>query len=335
MTAGPEEIAAAVARLRAGGVVAFPTETVYGLGGDAMSADAVGRVFALKGRPATNPLIVHVSGEPMGRELAATGAWSKDAAALARAFWPGSLTIVVAKAGLVPPIVTGGGATVGVRCPAHHATLAMIEGFGGPVVGPSANPSGRVSPTTAAHVRASFGERDVLVLDGGPCRGGIESTVVSLAGPAPRVLRPGPVSVEQIAGVLGRAVERPPAGEVAPADEAAASPGMQARHYAPRTRAVLFEPAEEARVLSRVLSGGGRIAVISGGVSGVPPPHVHLRMPLDADGYAARLYAALREADELGVDLIAVERPNESGTLWDAIRDRLSRAAAPAGQGTR
>lgn len=331
MSAGPEEIAPAVARLRAGGVVAFPTETVYGLGADAMNTQAVGRVFALKGRPATNPLIVHVSGEAMARTVAAPGAWTKDAAALARAFWPGPLTMVLAKSERVPPIVTGGGggATVAVRCPAHHVTLAMIEGFGGPIVGPSANPSGRVSPTTAAHVRGSFNERDVLVLDGGACRGGIESTVVSLADS--RVLRPGPVSAEQIAAVLGRAVEGARAGEAAPAGEAAAAPGMQARHYAPRTRAVLFDATDEARVVASLLSPDRRVAVVSARLPGVPPPHVLVRMPQDAEGYAARLYAAMREADELGLDLIAVERPTDPGSLWDAIRDRLSRATSPAG----
>ncbi len=325
MNAGPEEIAAAVARLRAGEVVAFPTETVYGLGADAFNAPAVARVFALKGRPPNNPLIVHVAGEEMARRVAAPGAWSKDAATLARAFWPGPLTIVVAASPDLPSLVTAGGPTVGVRAPDHHVTLALIEGFGGPVVGPSANPSGRVSPTTGAHVRASFGERDVMVLDGGPCRGGIESTVVSLAEPAARVLRPGLVAAEEIGRVLGRRVEAA-LDRIAAPDTAAPSPGMQERHYAPRTPAMLFAPDQWPRVLTE-----RRAAVVSARDLAPPRPHVLIRMPADAGAYAARLYAALREADELGADLIAIERPADSGALWDAIRDRLSRVAGRAG----
>ncbi len=324
MASGPEEIARAVSRLRAGGVVAFPTETVYGLGADAFNERAVSRVFGLKGRPPNNPLIVHVSGEEMARRVAAPDSWSKDAAALARAFWPGPLTIVVRKSADVPPIVTAGGPTVALRAPDHHVALALIAGLGSPIVGPSANPSGRISPTTAAHVREAFEEADVLVLDGGSCRGGIESTVVSLAGPAPRVLRPGLVTDAEIGRVLGRNVELAPQGEVAASDTPAPSPGMQARHYAPRTAAVLFTPDQWPRVLT-----ARRAAVVSSRDLKPPPPHVLIRMPADAAAYAARLYAALREADELGVDVIAIEQPADAGPVWDAIRDRLSRAATP------
>lgn len=323
MTAGPEEIALAIARLRAGGVVAFPTETVYGLGADAFNAAAVDRVFALKGRPAHNPLIVHLSDETMARRVAAPGAWTREASALARAFWPGPLTIVVARAIDLPEAVTAGGPTVGVRAPDHHIALALIEGFGGPLVGPSANPSGGVSPTSSSHVRATFTEEDVQVLDGGPCRRGIESTVVSLSETA-RVLRPGLVSAEQIAAVLGRPVAAA-TGEVAAGHVAAPSPGLAARHYAPRTRTVVFAAAAWPGVLPK-----GRAAVLSSRLTSVPAPHVLLPMPKDADDYAARLYAALREADALGFDLIAVERPDEPGPVWEAIRDRLRRATGSA-----
>ncbi len=324
MSAGPEEIARAVGRLRAGGVVAFPTETVYGLGADAFNEQAVARVFVLKGRPPNNPLIVHVSGEEMARRVAAPNSWSKDASALARAFWPGPLTIVVRKSADVPPIVTASGPTVALRAPDHHVALALLAGLESPIVGPSANPSGRISPTTADHVREAFQEADVLVLDGGPCRGGIESTVVSLAGPTPVVLRLGLVAGAELGRVLGRPVEIAAPGEGAAPDTPAPSPGMQARHYAPRTPAVLFSPDQWPRVLTV-----RRAAVVSSRDRSSPPPHVLIRMPADAGAYAARLYAALREADAVGADLIAIEKPAESGPIWDAIRDRLARAASP------
>ena len=328
MTAGPEEIARAVARLRSGGVVAFPTETVYGLGADVFNGDAVGRVFALKGRPATNPCIVHVSGEGMARRVAAAGAWTPEAGALADRFWPGPLTIVVPKAAEVPAIVTAGAETVAVRCPDHHATLALIEGLGSPIVGPSANPSGRVSPTTAEHVRASFpSEEDVLVLDGGPCRAGVESTVLALS-PAARVLRSGPVSAAEIAEVIGRPVAEAIGVSVAPGAPAE-SPGLQPIHYAPRVPAVLFDEGDWPAVLRAAAGEGRRVAVISQRLRTMPDPHALILMPDDAREYAAKLYAALREADELDAALIAVERPSIEGPLSAAVADRLLRATRP------
>ena len=324
MSAGPEEIAAAVARLRAGGVVAFPTETVYGLGADALNADAIARVFALKGRPAHNPLIVHVADEAMASVVAAE--WPEAASRLARAFWPGPLTLVLPKRATVPDAVTAGGPTVAVRCPAHHVTLSLLTAFGGPLVGPSANPSGRISPTTADHVREAFREEDVLVLDGGPCRGGIESTVLSLAGPVARILRAGLISPEEIEIVLGQAVEvaprdAPETGGNAPLP----SPGQLPVHYAPRTRAVLLDSGALNRTLAESREP---IAVLSFTMAAIAAPHSLIRMPADAPAYAARLYAALHEADALHPSLIAIERPPSAGPIWQAISDRLARATA-------
>ncbi|HRQ72041.1 MAG TPA: L-threonylcarbamoyladenylate synthase [Phycisphaerales bacterium] len=347
MDAGPEQIAEAVRRLSAGGVVAFPTETVYGLGADALNPDAVAHVFRLKGRPANNPLIVHVSGPAMAREVVSH--WTPDADRLADAFWPGPLTIVLPKADRVPDIVTAAGPTVAVRCPDHPLTLALLEVFNGPLVGPSANPSGFVSPTTADHVRAAFSQsrafqgsdssasssedqalRDstpgVYILDGGPCRVGIESTVLSLADNPARVLRPGMVSAEEIARVLARpVVEAPPS----PASDAAprASPGLMRSHYAPRKRVVLAPPELAGIDLKRPMT------VIAARPMHAVPTFRLIAMPDDPADYARGLYAALRDADEHGPgDLIVVETPwdgPEPSAQWRAVADRLRRAASP------
>ncbi len=323
MTAGPEEIAAAVARLRAGGLVAFPTETVYGLGALALDPAAVARVFALKGRPAHNPLIVHVSGEDMARRIVAD--WPREASLLARAFWPGPLTLVLPRSPEVPPAVTAGGPNVAVRCPDHPLTLALISALGQPLVGPSANPSGRVSPTSAEHVREAFTPDDVFVLDGGPCSRGIESTVLSLAATPARVLRPGVIGAAEIAGVIAREVhgldtEAPGAG---PLD----SPGRLAAHYAPAAEARLVTRDELERLLREP---GRRIAVLSHEPLEAPAPHRVEPMPRDARAYAAALYSALRRADAGAPDLIAVLAPRADGPdahVWEAVLDRLRRAA--------
>ncbi len=204
MHASPEDIAQAIVALSEGRLVAFPTETVYGLGADAFDATLVEGIFRAKGRPASNPLIVHVVDESMAKRVCA--AWPAEASVLAAKFWPGPLTLVLPKAEGVPGIVTAGGSTVAVRCPSHPLTLALLETLGSPMVGPSANRSGHISPTCAAHVRMSFDENQVFILDGGPCTGGIESTVLDLTRDPPRVLRPGLVSAEEIAEALGSAV---------------------------------------------------------------------------------------------------------------------------------
>jgi L-threonylcarbamoyladenylate synthase len=335
MSAGPEEIAEALQRLTRGGIVAFPTETVYGLGADAFNAAAVGRVFELKGRPANNPLIVHVSGEEMARQVA--GVWPRQASQLAGVFWPGPLTIVLPRGPRVPDIVTAGGPTVGVRCPDHPITLALLEAFGGPLVGPSANPSGRVSPTTAEHVREAFTPEQVFVLDGGPCRRGLESTVVALA-PRPRVLRPGLISAEEIGGVLGERVESTPdvadesealsspiarANEpfniAEPGSELLQSPGMLPLHYAPQARAVVYS--------GKIPHAMGLVVVLSHTLERVDSG-VLIPMPRTPHEYAARLYAALREADRHKPALIAIEAPPRAGSIWQAVWNRLRRATS-------
>ncbi|MGH7242842.1 MAG: L-threonylcarbamoyladenylate synthase [Phycisphaerales bacterium] len=336
----PEQIAEAVERLRSGGLVAFPTETVYGLGADALREEAVRRVFEVKGRPAHNPLIVHVSGEAMARRVAAD--WPADAHKLAERFWPGPLSIVVPKVASVPEIVTGGGPNVAVRCPSHPLTLALLEAFGGPLVGPSANVSGFVSPTTAEHVREAFDERDVFVLDGGACTDGIESTVVSVVDGKARVLRSGLIDASVIGEVLGRLVECADTGHLSATPTAATpaeAPGQLSSHYAPKAKAILVDAGDVEKVVEKVR---GECVVITH-ARGEDPPfpqplpagkglqrHV-IQMPADARGYARRFYAALREADAMHPELIVIVMPpdEKADPIWRAVRDRANRATAP------
>lgn len=349
-------ILAAAAHLRRGGLVAFPTETVYGLGADATNPEAIARVFAAKGRPSHNPLIVHVDGETMAQGLVER--WTSDARKLAAAFWPGPLSLVLPKKPLIPDLVTGGGRSVAVRCPDHEMTRRLIAAAGVPLVGPSANKSGFVSPTSAEHVRKEFEEavvlvesagpgrprshadadlNTILVLDGGTSTKGIESTVVRLPsaiGEAVVVLRQGVISADEIARLLGRSVEVQSANTQTPvADAALESPGLLDRHYAPRTRAFRFEAARWPDVLDALLdlvNPDGREArgvVLTIGSRSVPSPHVRLVMPSEPRAYAARLYAALREADECGATAIYVETPPDHGDpVWSAIADRVRRA---------
>lgn len=324
MTASPH-IAEAVQHLRAGGVVAFPTETVYGLGADALDEGAVARVFALKQRPANNPLIVHVADAEMAKGLVQN--WPPAAQALAARFWPGPLSIVLPRASIVPASVAGGGPNVAVRCPDHPLTLELLRALGRPLVGPSANPSGLVSPTTAAHVREAFGPEEVLVLDGGPCARGIESTVVTLAETPARVLRPGLVSAQQIAECMGGEVLEAKAPTGAGGEGPLESPGQLARHYAPHARCVLVDEKELRGALARFV---GRAVVVSHVAVRVDPPHELRTLPADAAGYAAGMYAALREADASRPGAILVVRPAAQGddrASWLAVLDRLGRAA--------
>ncbi len=341
-----EEIACAAEALRGGGLVAFPTETVYGLGADALNAQAVARVFSLKGRPSHNPLIVHVLDEAMARTLARD--WPMEASVLARAYWPGPLTLVLAKSERVPSIVTGGGGNVAIRVPAHPVALELIRGLGGPIVGPSANPSGRVSPTSAEHVCASFAggrgagagawgaSSPLVVLEGGACAIGLESSVVSLVDPSrPVLLRPGLVSAESIERLLGVTV----VAAVSHADVAAGSatkslaplesPGMLDRHYAPATPAMLVASEGITRSLA-MLPPGSRVGVLAWSGVEVPPPHERFEMPKGLPGYAAALYAMMRVADDRGLSRLFIELPPSAETghegLARALADRLRRA---------
>lgn len=326
------DIQRAADRLRGGGLVAFPTETVYGLGADALNPEAVARVFAVKGRPAGNPLIVHVDGVEMARGVVRE--WPERAGVLAERFWPGPLTLVLPRAGCVPDAVTAGGLTVAVRVPDHPATLALLGAFGGPIVGPSANPSGYVSPTEAGHVRAHFDEATVLVLDGGACRAGLESTVLDLTGAGgPRVLRRGVVDAESIGEAIGAAVEQPavydPEAEADGGAGPVASPGVLGPHYQPRAPVELVTDVAQLGV--RLSRSGGSVALLSppGRPVRVQPPHTAIGMPGLARGYARRLYSALREADAGEPSLILVVLPVlKDSPIWEAIRDRLRRAAA-------
>lgn len=317
------EVSKAVQVLRAGGLVALPTETVYGLGADASNEVAVRRIFAAKGRPSTHPLIVHVADAQAAR--AWVRAFPDAAQRLASAFWPGPLTLVLPRSALASDAVTGGQDTVALRVPAHPLALALLQAFGGGIAAPSANRFGGVSPTSAEHVRAELGDEVDLVLDGGPCAVGVESTIVDLSGPAPRLLRPGGVPREELERVLGRLVP------LAAADAGVRAPGLLASHYAPRAGLALVAEPELAAEAARRLAAGLKVAVLAPEAVWLPPGALRVEVPPDAAGFARVLYAALREADALGADLILAAPPPESG-LGLAVRDRLSRAAAPRGR---
>lgn len=340
--AGTADIERAVARLASGGLVAFPTETVYGLGASAIDPDAVGRVFTLKGRPAGNPLIVHVADEAMAHGCVSH--WPDMAGLLAAAFWPGPLTLVLPRAETVPDVVTGGGQTVAVRAPDHGVAIALIEAFGEPIVGPSANPSGYVSPTQAEHVRSHFSEDDVLVLDGGPCRAGIESTVVDLASShGPRVLRRGVIGAGEIAAVLGVPVgeagggagESETSGGVTPGSALpAASPGLMGPHYQPRAGVFVYRDLGDLNALLAGVAGHALVLSPPGLPISAPPPHIVFPMPALPEDYAAEFYSALREGDACDASVVLVGEPMSGPSpVWLAVRDRLGRASMSAREG--
>lgn len=317
----PEAIARAAELLRGGGLVAFPTETVYGIGANALDAAAVGRIFAAKGRPPTNPVIVHVPDVALARTLAAE--WSASAERLATQFWPGPLTLVVPRRPIVPDVVTAGGPTVALRVPAHPVALALLRASGLPVAAPSANRSTELSPTCAEHVLRGMADRIDLLLDAGPAPGGLESTVVDMTTQPPRILRPGLVARTELAAVVGLVTT----GAEAADGEAPRSPGMMIKHYAPRTALELVAGDGRARI-QELLSAGYRVGWIRFG--GHAPPHEAIgiiAMPTNATEFSARLYAALHDLDALGVDRIVCELP-PAGDEWAAVHDRLRRAAA-------
>jgi L-threonylcarbamoyladenylate synthase len=315
----PRAVAEAVRVLRQGGLVAFPTETVYGLGADAFDPQAVARIFEAKARPEFDPLIVHVPREAEAGRVA--DASDPRVARLARRFWPGPLTLVLPRRAEVPEIVTAGLDTVAVRVPAHEAALRLLEAAGTPVAAPSANPFGSVSPTTAAHVAERLGDAVDLVLDGGPCRVGLESTVLSLVAEPPAILRPGGVAREDLEEALGGPV--PVAGNAA----RPLAPGQLERHYATRTRLVVLPGPAAAAPPERVRAGllAFRAAPPGGSWAAVEV----LAPDGRATTAAAALFAALRRLDALGLDAIYAEPCDERG-VGLAIMDRLRRGAAPA-----
>lgn len=307
--------------LRAGGLVAFPTETVYGLGANAEDPAAVAGIFQVKGRPPSHPLIVHIGG---AQHL---GDWVEDvpetARLLAEHFWPGPLTLVLRRGRRVPLEATGGLETVAVRVPDHPVALALLAAFGGGVTAPSANRFGQVSPTTADHVRAELGDGVDFVLDGGPCQVGVESTIVDVTGEIPSILRPGGVTREDLEAVLGHRLAVPAASRIR-------VPGQHPSHYAPRARVVLVEPEKVVAEAERAQELGHQVGVF------LPPSfadapvkaHAVVALPDSPAAYARGLYGLLRELDQQGCDLIVASLPEEDG-LGLAIANRLRRAAGP------
>jgi L-threonylcarbamoyladenylate synthase len=330
-----EEINRAARLLQAGRLVAFPTETVYGLGANALDPEAVARIYAVKRRPATSPLIVHIASIEMAKSLVSD--WPESADRLARKFWPGPLTLVLhvgtAAPGcpaeqssaavlsrIIPPIVTAGLPTVALRMPAHPIALALIQAAGIPLAAPSANRFTELSPTTADHVRQSLGSDVDLILDGGPCEVGIESTVISLAGPRPTLLRPGAISRTDLEAILGpvRSAQEVEAG-------AHPAPGMHPRHYSPRTALYLTTNGNlPDRGQKKEKEEKGIYLQYQNPPS---PPNITIhQMPKSPADYAAVLYEVLHQADAGGYDWIAVDIPPTTPE-WEGIQDRLKRAA--------
>lgn len=312
------DIVKAVAILRSGGLVAFPTETVYGLGADARNPEAIRRLFAAKSRPADHPVIVHLT------DAGAMGAWVRhtppDAARLAAAFWPGPLTMVLPRAAHVLDLVTGGQETVAIRVPSHPVAHELLEAFGDGIVAPSANRFGRLSPTRAAHVRAELGAAVDCILDGGPTDVGVESTIVDMSGDRPVLLRPGGISPAQLAAVLGA----PPSAPHAASPRAS---GTLPSHYAPMTPLEIVDAQTLTERASQQAKEGKCIAVLARRES--PSMHADVlwyRAPSDAATYARMLYATLRDIDAHDCARILVEDVPD-GDEWLAVRDRLRRAA--------
>ena len=308
------EVRRAAEILRAGGLVAFPTETVYGLGADATNPDAMARLYRVKGRPADHPVIVHFASPDdafsFAREVPAA------ARTLAKRFWPGPLTLILKRSAKAADFITAGQDSIGLRVPSHPVAHELLAVFGGGVAAPSANRFGRVSPTTAAHVHEDLGEDVDLVLDGGPSKVGIESTIVDLSGDGAVLLRPGMISKTELEGIL----EIKEKSESSPRH----SGGLE-QHYAPRTPARLVPTHVLDQEISKLKN---RVAVLA---FSRPDERVAtwLRMPRDADGYAQKLYGALRELDGAGCELLLVEAPPETPE-WSAVNDRLRRACGKA-----
>jgi L-threonylcarbamoyladenylate synthase len=323
----PDVVSQAATVLKAGGVVAFPTETVYGLGANALDAEAVARIFTAKGRPSNNPLIVHTTSVAAAKQLCRE--WSGDAQRLADEFWPGPLTLVLPKADCVPSIVTAGGPTVAIRVPDHPVARALIEAAGVPLAAPSANLSTRVSAVRAEHVLKMLDGRIEMVLDGGPTPGGLESTVVDLSHDQPRILRPGLVAADRIAAALGKSVIGFAADASDDETSSLPSPGLMRKHYSPLVPVDLID-SDSARRPESWISGEsiGWLSLTPDKPQPADGSQVAwISMPAEPERYAERLYDVLHELELRGVARIIVERPPATAA-WEAINDRLRRAAA-------
>ena len=309
----------AVRILKSGGLVAFTTETVYGLGADARRSDAVQKIYKAKGRPPTNPLIVHVAGVAMAKLYASE--WPDTARRLAQRFWPGPLTLVLPRYRTIAPDVSAGLNTVGLRMPDHPLALKLLQQFDGPIAAPSANRSNHISPTTAQHVRDEFGDAIDFILDGGPCTVGIESTVLDLTLPRPKILRPGGITRARIEKLVG-----PVDAEEVQTDvgTAASSPGQHVTHYAPRTPTYRFDFGGRETLEAAANSG----FVTLGTARDIQRQGSSIALPASPGPYAHHLYGVLRELDAMGLAAIYVEMPPDRPE-WAAVRDRLMRATRP------
>ncbi|MGA2854957.1 MAG: L-threonylcarbamoyladenylate synthase [Verrucomicrobiota bacterium] len=311
--------------LRAGEVVALPTETVYGLAANALDETAVAKIFRVKGRPANNPIIVHVAGNDMAKSCVKS--WPELAGKLSKAFWPGPLTLVLPRAGRIPDVVTAGGATVGVRWPGHPFIQAVIRECGFPLAAPSANLSSRVSPTSAGHVRQQLGGKIPLIVDGGRSRVGIESTVLDLTISPPRILRPGMIHAESLAAVCGEISNL----KSQISNSVLRSPGLLAKHYSPKAKLLVLIWRDEAELKSQI----SNLKFQSSSCHVVAHTHIPSAgkfagvsvIPRDADAFARAIYEELHRCDEAGAELIVVEAPPDLPE-WAGIADRLRRAAA-------
>jgi L-threonylcarbamoyladenylate synthase len=325
IVADADAIKRAADLLRQGRLVAFPTETVYGLGADASNPDAVAGIFKAKGRPADHPLIVHIASIDSLYDWASTV--PEAALKLAARFWPGPLAMILNKKPEVPLEVTGGQQTVGLRMPDHPVALALLKSFGGGVAAPSANRFCRISPTQAIHVSEELGDAVDMILDGGACRVGVESTIIDLSGNKPRLLRPGHISREDIEAVLQTELILPsiavPAAEM---PEDIRAPGMMTVHYAPTTPAIRCSAERLPERIRQLLNEGKRIGLLAYQLDIAETDQVRvLRLPEQAADYAQSLYAALRKLDNLQLDVILLEQPPQTEP-WRAINDRLNKA---------